>query len=116
MNTLKYSLEYRCYPVWNYDESGELVDNDLPDELRIDKELDSLLLKVQECFDGLFTDTAKEFSSHGFETETERQSFLSLLFSSVELLRQRYGSDYLIDCKYNENAFPVENEGNHDNP
>ena len=47
MNTLEYSLEYHCYPIWNYDESGELVDNDLPDELRDDEELDSLLLKIR---------------------------------------------------------------------
>ena len=36
MNTLKYSLEYHCYPIWNYDETGELSDNDLPVELRND--------------------------------------------------------------------------------
>ena len=28
MNTLKYSLEYQCYPIWNYDPSGVLVEND----------------------------------------------------------------------------------------
>ena len=110
MNTLKYSLEYHCYPIWNYDESGELVDNDLPDDLRSDEELDSLLLNVQERFDNLFTDTPREFSSHGFNTEIDRQSFLSLLFSSVDLLRQRYGANYLIECKYDQNSFPVENE------
>ena len=108
MNTLKYSLEYHCYPIWNYDESGELVDNDLPDELRDDEELDSLLLKIQEIFDGLFTDTAKEFSSHGFKTEADRQAFLDLLFSSVDLLRHRYGSEYLIDCKYGKDSFLVD--------
>ena len=34
MNTLKYNLEYHCYPIWNYDATGELIDNDLPDDLR----------------------------------------------------------------------------------
>ena len=38
MNTLKYSLEYQCYPIWNYDTSGVLVENDLPDELKGDQE------------------------------------------------------------------------------
>ena len=108
MNTLKYSLEYSCYPIWHYDESGELIDNDLPEELRNDEELDALLLQIQEIFDSLFTDTVKEFSSHGFKTEEERRNFLSLLFYSVDILRQRYGSNYLIDCKYNEHSFPVE--------
>lgn len=40
---LKYSLEYHCYPFWNYTKDGELVDNDLPEELRKDIELDYLL-------------------------------------------------------------------------
>ena len=110
MNTLKYSLEYHCYPIWNYDTNGELIDNDLPDELRNDQELDSLLLKVQKIFDGLFVDTSNEFSSHSFRTETERRDFLSALLLSVEILRQRCGESYLIECKYNENSFPVESE------
>ena len=64
MNTLKYSLEYHCYPIWNYTEDGELVDNDLPAELRDDTELNSMLLKIQKIFDSLFTDTSQEFSSN----------------------------------------------------
>lgn len=107
MNTLKYSLEYKCYPIWEYDEAGELIDNDLPEALRSDEELDSLLLKVQELFDGLFVDTPYEFSSHGFLTEDERQEFLSLLTLSAELLRDRYGNNYFIDCKYTKDSFPL---------
>ena len=108
MNTLKYSLEYRCYPIWNYTEDGELVDNDLPDELRADTELDSLLLKIQEIFDSLFTDTPTEFSANGFKTETEWRDFLCLLHSSVKILQDRYGTSYHIECKYNEDSFPFE--------
>ena len=110
MNTLKYSLEYRCYPIWNYDQDGELVDNDLPDELRADTELDSLLLHLQELFDALFVDTSKEFSSHGFSTEAKRQEFLTLLFASKDLLCQRYGSEYQIECKYTMDSFPLDTE------
>lgn len=108
MNTLKYSLEYRCYPIWNYTEDGELVDNDLPDKLREDTELDSLLLKIQEIFDSLFTDTPTEFSANGFKTEAEWRDFLCLLHSSVKILQDRYGTSYHIECKYNEDSFPFE--------
>ncbi len=108
MNTLKYSLEYHCYPIWNYNEDNELVDNDLPDELREDTELDSLLLKIQEIFDSLFTDTPTEFSANGFKTEVEWRNFIYLLHSSVELLQTRYGTKYNIECKYNEVTFPFE--------
>ena len=83
MNTLKYSPEYHCYPVWNYTEDGELVDNDLPDELKEDKEPDSLLIKIQEIFDSLFTDTPTEFSADRFKTEADRRDFLTLLQSSA---------------------------------
>ena len=34
-------LDYGCYPVWLYDENGNIVDTLLPDELRSDRELDS---------------------------------------------------------------------------
>lgn len=105
MNTLKYSLEYHCYPIWNYNEDGELVDNDLPDELRSDVELDSMLLKVQELFDSLYIDTPTEFSSHDFATNTERQQFVSLLFKSLHLIEQRYGNKYIIECKYTDKSF-----------
>ena len=108
MNTLKYSLEYRCYPIWNYTEEGELIDNDLPEELREDTELDSLLLKIQGIFDSLFTDTSKEFSANGFKTKEEWRDFLCLLHSSAEILRNRYGLSYHIECKYNEDSFPFE--------
>ncbi len=108
MNTLKYSLEYNCYPIWNYNEGGELVDNDLPRELREDMELDSMLLKVQEVFDSLFIDTTKEFSSHGFQTEEARQDFLHLLLASIKLLQDRYGTKYHIECKYDEKSFPLD--------
>ena len=110
MNTLRYSLEYHCYPIWNYDENGELVDNDLPDELRMDEELDSLLLKVQAVFDGLFTDTPRTFSSHGFRSEKDRRDFLSMLLLSVKLLRQRYGMAYRIECDYDDRSFLPEAE------
>lgn len=105
MNTLKYSLEYGCYPIWHYDSTGELIDNDLPEALRQDTELDSLLLKIQEIFDGLYVDTPQEFSSRGFATEEARQEFITLLHSSVSLLETRYGAKYHIVCQYNDESF-----------
>ncbi len=110
MNTLKYSLEYRCYPIWNYDQDGTLIDNDLPDELRADTELDSLLVRLQKMFDALFIDNPKEFSSHGFSTEDERQKFITLLFSSRDLLCRQYGTKYHIECKYTADSFSSDKE------
>ena len=107
MNKLKYSLEYHCYPIWHYDGNDELIDNDLPDELRNDSELDTMLLKVQEIFDSLYLDTPKEFAFLGFQKEIDRQNFLSLLFQSVELIKERYPQKYEVECKYSMESFQL---------
>ena len=41
MNTVKINLEYGCFPVWVYDSEGNLVDNDFPEYLMEDEELES---------------------------------------------------------------------------
>lgn len=40
MNIIKIFLEYQCYPIWIYNEQGELVDNDLVEELKGEDEID----------------------------------------------------------------------------
>ena len=74
MKKLKLSLEYQCYPIWSYDEDGSLIDNELPEELRDDEELDNLLLEIQEIFNGLYTDTPIEFTPNGFSSDEEYRS------------------------------------------
>ena len=108
MNTLKYSLEYQCYPIWNYDPSGVLVENDLPDELKGDQELCSLLLRVQDIFDSLYVNTPLEFSEHGFHSEEELNEFVAMLLQSAEILRSRYGKKYIIDCRYTRDSFSMD--------
>lgn len=36
MKKIRILLDYRCCPIWVFDEKGELMRNDLPDELRND--------------------------------------------------------------------------------
>ena len=108
MNTLKYSLEYQCYPIWNYGPSGVLVENDLPDELKGDQELCSLLLRVQDIFDSLYVNTPLEFSDHGFHSEEELNEFVAMLLQSAEILRSRYGKKYIIDCRYTRDSFSMD--------
>ncbi len=100
MKKLKLSLEYQCYPIWSYDEDGSLIDNDLPEELRNDEELDNLLLNIQEDFDGLYTDTPSEFTPNGFSSEDEKKAFQSKIDNVLNLLKERYGSEYEIESKY----------------
>ena len=104
MKKLKLSLEYQCYPIWSYDEDGSLIDNDLPEELRNDEELDNLLLDIQETFDGLYIDTPSEFTSNDFSSDDEKKLFQSKIDKALNLLIDRYGSEYEIESKYQKNS------------
>lgn len=63
-------LEYGCYPVWLYDENGDVIDILLPKELRDDAELDAKLDNLQARYNALFINNAHEFMYVGFKSET----------------------------------------------
>lgn len=88
MNTLRIGLEYNCYPVWILDSDGDIIDNDLPEALRSNKELDDLFLKIQDMFDSCFVDTPKEFTPQGFRTEGEKKEFFALISQAESMLRK----------------------------
>lgn len=75
MSEVRLFLDYKCYPVWVYDEAGFLEENDLPDELKKDKDLDGNLTYLQDKYDNLFTDTENEFRYNGFNDENEKEKF-----------------------------------------
>ncbi|ARM71976.1 hypothetical protein LMxysn_0341 [Listeria monocytogenes] len=76
MSEVRLFLDYNCYPIWVYDEAGFLEENDLPDELKKDKDLDEKLTHLQDKYDNLFTDTEIEFRYNGFNDEKEKEKFL----------------------------------------
>lgn len=76
MSEVRLFLDYKCYPVWVYDEAGFLEENDLPNELKKDKELNGNLTYLQDKYDNLFTDTEIEFRYNGFNDENEKEKFL----------------------------------------
>lgn len=97
MKTLRISLEYRCYPVWILDEDGEIVDNDLPDDIRSNKELDEMFVKIQELFDSCYIDTPKEFAVQGFNSKEDEASFISMLTTAEKILCQEAEDRYLVE-------------------
>lgn len=105
METLKLSLEYQCYPIWHYDSDNNLVNNDLPDKLIQDKELDELLCEIQEIFDNLFTNTQVDFHSNSFKSNDERMKFINKIYNAVNIIKNRYGNSYNIVCLYNNDSF-----------
>ncbi|BEI48963.1 hypothetical protein AWA2013_03690 [Lactiplantibacillus plantarum] len=76
MSEVRLFLDYKCYPVWVYDESGFLEENDLPDELKNDRNLDGKLVYLQNIYNNLFIDTEIEFKYRGFNDEVEKEKLL----------------------------------------
>lgn len=101
MNTLRISLEYNCYPVWIIDSDGDVIDNDLPTEIRCNRELDDLFVKIQELYDSCFIDTSKEFTAKGFNSDKDKASFLTLVKAAEEILRREAEGKYLVESHIN---------------
>lgn len=96
MKKLKMKLEYRCFPIWIYDENNDLITNDLPDILINDLEIDPLCVKLQEEFDALYLDSNIEFKYGGFENEDIKVQFVSSINNIESILHKKVGSDYEI--------------------
>lgn len=96
MHTLKLSLECKCFPIWYYDELGQLIDNDLPEELLDDKELDALLVKLQATYDSMFIDTPTEFRALDFKSIEDKSKFNAEVDYIENMLETKYGYNYII--------------------
>ena len=79
--------DYPCFPIWVYDEKGELIANSLPDELSGDEEFYALCRKLQLQYNSLFLDNEKEFSYIGFNDPDEEKQFYSDVEKMCDLLK-----------------------------
>lgn len=79
LKKIKISFEYKCFPIWIYDEKNSLIDNDLPNILINDKDIDQQCIEVQELFDKLYIDNGIEFKYIGFNNSDEKTEFLKKL-------------------------------------
>ena len=111
VKTLRIMLEYRCYPVWLYDENGNIVDTLLPEELRSDAELDSKFDDLQARYDALFLNNAHEFDYVGFKNEEDKNDFLRDWNCAVSELRSKTQGLYEIIDEI-EKAFPKDDTAN----
>jgi hypothetical protein len=99
MNIIKIFLEYQCYPMWIYNEQGELVDNDLAEELKGESEIDNMLLEIQNIYDNLFEDNTFNFEFKGFLNNNEERVFFEKLEDAITLIKEKLGHEYLIENK-----------------
>ena len=90
------SLEYRCFPVWFYDENNELIENDLPEDLKDNSKINSLCDEIQRIYDSLYINNDTEFTYRGFKCEDDRKAFSEKLSQLKKLLRENVGEEYEI--------------------
>lgn len=91
---IRVMLDYRCYPVWLYDEDDDIIDTLLPEELRDDKELDEKFDDLQSRYDALFVDNAHEFTFAGFVSDEQKRCFLEDWDRAVSELKRKVKGKY----------------------
>ena len=85
---LKLKLEYRCYPVWIY-ENGKFIDNDLPIDANNYDDVDKTLCEIQNEFDKTFIDDGKVFRYIGFSNQ-QKLMVAGLLENVEQLLKKQF--------------------------
>lgn len=96
MDILKIKLEYKCFPIWIYDENNILIDNNLPESLIDDSELKNAFSKVQEAYDYLYVDNYNEFTYIGFQNNDQKRRFTDILNYAIILLKNKVNGNYLV--------------------
>lgn len=97
MKAIKIQMEYKCYPVWLYDDEGFVEDTALPPELADDRELDEMFKSIQERFDATYVDTATEFRNEGFASPEDEAAFKSDLKAAVARLVEKCPGSYSVE-------------------
>lgn len=97
MKAIRIQLEYKCYPVWLYDDEGLVEDTALPPELSDDRGLDERFGSIQERYDATYVDTQTEFYNRGFATPEEEAAFRSDLSAAIAELAERCPEVYSLE-------------------
>lgn len=97
MKKIKIILEYKCYPMWIYNEDNEFIDNDLVEELKDDVEVDSILMNIQETYDKLYEDDEVSFEYAGFKDENEKKKFTLEIQGAIDLIKLKVADKYIVE-------------------
>lgn len=88
MKTIKVMFDYKCFPLWIYDENGIFIDNKLPEDLPNYNTIQDSFTKLQKEYEKLFKNNKTEFSYIGFQSEEQKTDFAGLFNSAVDLLNK----------------------------
>jgi hypothetical protein len=83
--------------MWVYDENGELLDNDLVEELKSEKDIDEKLMEIQRVHNSLFIDDSITFEYNGFTDDSIRTSYIEKIEDVFILLKEKLGERYIIE-------------------
>ncbi|MEW4369215.1 hypothetical protein [Paenibacillus kandeliae] len=99
MKRIKLALEYKCYPIWIYDEYDQLIDNNIVDELVGESYIVDKLDEIQAIYNHLFVDDTIQFQFKGFNSLKDKEHFLALIHEIVPAIEQKLIGQYKIQNK-----------------
>ncbi len=102
MKAIKFMLEYKCYPLWLYDDNGIPVGNDIPQELKSDVEFKSLIEEISREFDKLYRDDSEAFEYIGFSDDISKRAFFRKVDKCIDIIKRKVGKIYKVSVAYSD--------------
>lgn len=103
MKTIKLFNDYGAYPIWIFNEDGELIDNDLPNEIKDFEEAKFLRDQITNEYMKLFVNNEIEFKYIGFKSKNDKENFIALTNKFENYLKKQVESKYIIINELNSN-------------
>jgi tRNA A37 N6-isopentenylltransferase MiaA len=99
MKKIKLFLSYNCYPMWIYEEDGELLKNDIADELNDQLYIKQQLDLIQLAYNNLFINNVTVYKYIGYSDVLEKADFQKRVDDIVELIHLKLSQNYTIENK-----------------
>lgn len=96
ISKIRLLLEYNTYPIWLYDEDGEIIDNDNPPEWDDDQQLTDAFMALSDYYDTFFIDNKHEFRFVGSADIADEAKLKSLVDRALEILYAKNNGKYPI--------------------
>ncbi len=96
MRIIKLFNDYGTYPIWIFNENGDLIDNDLPAELIDLEEAKYMRDLITDEYMKLFINNEYEFKYIGFKSQDDKNKFVNLSCKFEDYLKEKVGDKYII--------------------
>lgn len=96
IKTIRLMLEYNTYPIWLYDQDGEIIDNDNPPEWDDDSYLTDAFMAICDLYDTFFINTEKEFAFVGCPDAETGEQLRALASKAIRYLEKKNAGKYVI--------------------